>query len=505
MVDLNILKNRIQTVLFKYSEDTDKKEMIEKLKQINDDIIKFEKNNALIKTDNTFLGKAKKYLHRFFNKKAFTLSEKQIEDFLNETAEIYKENIIIPKIKSIKYFKSTSSTYEKIKEAIRANIIYDTRLVKTKNDCFKLYPITLDNVEQELFNKELDNISYYLFTTNKTEKDISNEILEKYQLSLNSKKKEVYNGKLEPYYGSPDFMYQRANYIFKCIKDIIASNDIDEEYKELSLKNYVDAKEIIANISANEELIRNFDLSQKEKYVEVYNNIEKNYLQMLSIEEEISKDISKIWKDFLTDPKEYKEGDRFAFLVHAFNPKDIVNPDSIKKLSCTLITNNCIPIPENRFGIICNPTMEQISGICVEDASSWVVDKEYFLDKNMPVNWQFAEEADENRKIFYENPEISKIILPQILEREVIKSNLEVNPEILNYTRKKVHSEIFVKKAIDVLDIPAIFYFSNNTNFLNKNKLDNSKDFPENCIEINLNELRKQHDLKPIKTNSIEK
>ena len=503
MIDTNLLKTKIETLIFKYSDDLDKKEEVSQLKVLLDRISKFEKEQSLIKNKNDLFSKIKNKLYKIFNNSKVKKEQENINSILEETINLYQESFFKSRLDAARYFRANTTIYDYIKNAITSTIIFEERIVKKNNGNLKLYPIEEKNIGNEEYNNELHEICTKLFTTKKTENEIASESYIKYKTKAESLRKNVMENNLAPYYGTPKFMCNRSNYILKCIQDIISNDDIDEDYKQGSLTIYKKIKDHITNLNEKVNVIEKYGFDQKEEYIKLYDEIEKDYLYVLNIENTIVKDLKGLWNEFLTNPKDYKEGERFAYLVHICD-NEIIDPNNLLKVNCTLITDKCMPIPNKKMCLICNPNIEQISGICIDEASSWVIDKAYFVKKDMPIAWQFAESADlSDRKIFYENPEISKLVLPSNIEKEMINENLSFNGEILKYSKKRFFSEIFLKKNIDKIEVPAVLYTEGYYNKKLENVIDD-KNFNPIELKININNLRVQNGLKPL-DNSIEK
>ena len=92
--------------------------------------------------------------------------------------------------------------------------------------------------------------------------------------------------------------------------------------------------------------------------------------------------------------------------------------------------------------------------------------------------------------IFYENPNISKISLPEDLEKEAIARNAAYNGEILNYKNTTAYSEIYLNNNAKAI---GVFYTDDCLNIAEIIKYAQKYNLP--LVHLSLKKLRAQANL----------
>ncbi len=310
---------------------------------------------------------------------------------------------------------------DKLRKVAEDYNTYSTIRLRGKQDgTVEVYPWDVDENEvQQTLKSAYIRMSEKMILEGKTEEKAFSEVLESFEKITENSKNNLLEREIAPYYGTPKFISDRSNYIIKCMDTILNDDSASSNVKEATALVIDDAKRI-----ANEIGIIGQNISSQRNYEE-YDKMKSNFEKLLSYEDKVSEEVQTMWNEFLTDPKDYKEGEPFAFFVHAFSG-DIKKLKPNEKLCCTLVTEKCMPIPYGDYGIIANPNSGKIVTMCTEDAGSWPISKAEFIDRGFLPDWQFAERSgDDGDRIFFEIPNVSKLILPSTMEREMIKNNLK--------------------------------------------------------------------------------
>ena len=100
------------------------------------------------------------------------------------------------------------------------------------------------------------------------------------------------------------------------------------------------------------------------------------------MENALSKDVEKVWKEALTSVSSYLKDGKFAFLAHVITAGNF-NPENMHKVCLAYITENTITLPYKDYGLIYPIDMDNIHSMCSEDAGSWVIDKNEFIDRRI--------------------------------------------------------------------------------------------------------------------------
>ena len=85
-----------------------------------------------------------------------------------------------------------------------------------------------------------------------------------------------------------------------------------------------------------------------------------------------------------------------------------------------------------------------------------MITKRSFIDRIFPINWQLTN--PEGVGVWFECPQISKLLLPSEVEKDAIERNIKYNGEILNYSKTTCYSEIFLNDKVKAI---GVFYTDN--------------------------------------------
>ena len=448
MDNIYMLKEKIINILNQYQNSEFTREfeaLLNELNQLSGSYITTQNNSFINKIFTLFRT-------RFVKQNEPIIDIEKYNEIKNKVIKLYADKILKEKFikqletrnKDFRNYGSKNAFFTQFEKYQNEKI----RLKANSNGKIDIFPWKIEeNDIKSSLNEEVLKISEIFFSNNITEEEAINQRT----TYLKQKNKAVRNtflkSDIEPYYGTPEFICERSEYILECMNKIISDKEVKEENKITTRQYIEEARKIVTEIKKYKE-----DLENDRDY-DKYSKLKANFEKLLSFENMISKDIEQIWNEFLTDPKEYKEGEPYAFLVHAYSEK-INELRPMNKCCCTLVTEKCMPIPYGDYGVICGFNSANIGTMCTEDAGSWTCSKEEFFDRDMPRTWQFAEDVgDKGEKVWYENARVSKLILPTTMEKEMIDNNIRSN----GYEE---YTEIFMSKGKNGENIPVqeLFY-----------------------------------------------
>ncbi|MBQ3415200.1 MAG: hypothetical protein IJH39_07640 [Clostridia bacterium] len=460
MEEISILRDKINEIIQKAPN----KDEVEEFVTIEEELHRLQGNSIAIRKNNFFARLINSVRTRLFSYKKEEFDEEKYLQIKDKAIKLYNNKIlknqypimIESERNEIDAFFGGALYGNRINEKLLVQISkyasYYTRLEEKEDGKIEIYPFS---VKSKDLGKKADAEYLKVSENFLTTKDTVEESFKKrisYLTNKNKAIKDVFMQKnINLYFGSPQFICERSNYILECMNKVL---DEKKENKGETEKLIEQAKSIVEEINRSTTKLNN-DNNKSE-----YDKLKQNFEKLLLIEGVMSKDVEKMWKDFLTDPKDFEEGKRFAFLVHAFTGK-IVNGSDLNKCCCTLVTDKCMPIPYSNVGIVCDFSMNNISNMCCEDAGSWLVSKKEFFEREIPIGWQFAEDAGDGiNKVWYEEPKVSKLITPKEMEKEMIENNINVNQNVRNGKKYRAYTEIFMVKGTNGENIPVqeMFY-----------------------------------------------
>ena len=126
------------------------------------------------------------------------------------------------------------------------------------------------------------------------------------------------------------------------------------------------------------------------------------------------------------------------------------------KACCSLSTNEIDNLMYSNYGLIYELTPNSVDTMSTEDAGSWIINKEEFIERGCPTSWQLTDLNGDS--VFYEYPQNSKLIMPEIFAEECKEQSL--NPDSWTY------SEIFLNKNAKVIGV----FYTNDCNDIDEIK-----------------------------------
>lgn len=407
-------------------------------------------------------------------------NEQELKNILINKVFIKCANVIYrDKIKS-----NISELYSIIRryESIKQRVIYNEEIGK-----YKVYPFDLkynDNYLLGEYNKVFSEVIDKIVSGYNIESSID-EYTKQYKEKLKTFLKKVNEKHIEPYCGNIEFMTGRVKYIVSCIEEILSSDKIDNEIKNKFIEGYNDIKDYI-------NVMEKYPKEDKYKDYEVKERI---YKLILKEEEKLSTNMQSIWDKYLTDPKDFKEGEPFKFLIHTLT-SGYAETDKLSKACTTLVTEKCMPIPYGNYGYIMEFDASNIGTMCKEDAGSWTMTEYEFINRELPSSWQAYEKVGDIY-VWYETNQLSKLILPWNIEKQMVETSEKYYGGALSEHNR--YSEIFMQSNKGPLKSKGMFY--KNELGLEKIQEHNIKDTP--IVEIDLNTYRELNGLPPIENSKV--
>lgn len=353
--------------------------------------------------------------------------------------------------------------------------------VSFKQSKAKIYPISLDEkTAREIYKNELLNIIQEHIYSCEDYSELFKKRIAIYKDRINFYKKNLNELELEPYYGTPKFMYERARYIIECANKLpFKTESYAKQLQEMEsfIKMYPETSSIISPSS-----YPYYDKTYKNNY----EKFEQNYLNIINYENTLLPNIVSIWQSYLCNPNHHNNKS-FRYIIHTFS-EALVSPERMTKACCCLATENLLTTPYGNCGLIYDFTPDNVEAISYEDAKSWQLNKKKFIERDLPITWQLTSSG-----IFYEDPQISKLILPKELEKYGISNNLIHNHELLNYNIFCAYTEILLNSKAKVI---GVFYTDSCSNI--KEISDYAKKYNLPLIYLSLSELRKRAGLNPV-------
>lgn len=293
-----------------------------------------------------------------------------------------------------------------------------TICTEIKDNVFKYYPITIDEcTSKTLYSNVIkDLIKIHIETDRSIESLIEKSIVD-YNKYLENYKVVLKNTVMVPYYGTPTYIVRHSKYILDSAKKLnVDTTKLEDLIQKLEAFN-----KTYPNVS-KDDFCESYPYFNEE-YKIAYRNLEEVYLQVLKIEEALMCINEQRWQSYLTNPVNHDDTN-FKYLIHAFT-EGVVPPNKMRKACTTLVTNSLLAIPYGTFGLIYDFNKEAIDTICTEDAGSWIVTKEEFLDRELPLGIQL--QHPNTSSIFYEYENTSKLVTPEEVENAGVRNNLKYN------------------------------------------------------------------------------
>ena len=350
--------------------------------------------------------------------KKYYINEKISQEKYDEIVKNLKKTIV-----SYYLYKYEFTTYQsgKIQEQLvnKISIICDfKKKVKFNNGKIKVYPVKESNEnKKKIYTKIIKQMVDYKIETNMDIEEIFNIFTNLLDGELNKYKQKLKESDMHLYYGSLYYIIERSKYIIECINKIpnisLDLNEIKNTIIKFEKKYLDDREDTIKGddfIASNDEFYQDYDL------------IESCYKKLLIIENDLAPIVAKYWKQYLTYPD--SKNDSYRYITHSFSGS-MVDPNLMDKACCSLSTSDITNYMYGNCGLIYDMDIGVIDTMCTDDAGSWLLSKDEFIEREMPGNWQLTK-LDE-QCIWYEYPKNSKIIMPEEFEKECKEKNSNKN------------------------------------------------------------------------------
>lgn len=366
---------------------------------------------------NDIIDRYKNYDQLYEVLKKYYINSEISQEKYNETMKEIK-NVIASYYLNIDEFQTRFSNKKHNSLLIKISEICDLeKKVKIKDKKVKIYPVKASHeIEEEKYKEIMKKMVDEQIETGISIEDLFDKHVNKLDGELNEKKEMLRSSDMYLYYGNPYYMIERAKFIAECIKFIpgISLNVDDIINPMISFENkYLNDKE-------DTDKIKDFEVkSENEQFYEDYDIIESYYKKMLVIEEVLAPIVIQYWEQYLTDPNTPTEN--YRYLTHSFS-QGMVAPNLMNKACCSLSTNEIENLMYGSSGLIYDLDVEAVETMCCDDVGSWELDKEKFIERGCPGNWQLTDL--DNPTVFFENPKNSKLIMPEIFEKECKKQFL---------------------------------------------------------------------------------
>lgn len=428
MEELN--KKRICKIITKIMNDCNDTKVQEKLQLIYN---RLNDKNSLQKQG--FIQRLKSRIYMLSPKYRREWEMEKIKISMKELEEVVSENILTDKIFRHKVLKDYESelggTINRFLD-LHFGVVFDEN-----GNSLKRYDINItDNIKTAAYSEILKQMQKKYINGDISLNDLIKETEEKYMQKIEEITNKAKVVEIAPYYGSREFMEYRISYIKECISGMLnhckfkGRKDIAEYLQKLQEihNNY---QSILVDSDSIEE--------QRSNYIQ----LENLYKQALSIENKLSIDVEQVWKERINQ-KNATEG-QMAYLAHVITGGEF-DPKHMNKVCATYITEQTLTLPYGDYGFIYPMDMENILQMSFTDGGSWKISKERFIESGLCTAWQFAEPIDEsgNRMFFEYPPHVSKLLLPDDVERKTIQETIKLNGEMLNYDKFMPYNEVVI-------------------------------------------------------------
>ena len=312
----------------------------------------------------------------------------------------------------LKKYKYVNYMDDNLHNTLLLNIsdILDYNLkAQVRDGKFKIYPVKeSEEKKKKTYEMIMKKMVDYQIEKDCSFDDVIRSFIEATSIELNDIKSRLIKGDMEPYYGNAYFLIERSKYIIECVKAIPGvSLDLNDIYSLMTM--YEDKY-----YSGVDEYERDNDfIAPNYQFYEDYDKIEGLYKELTQLEDRLAPVVADYWKKYLTDPS--LNEDEYRYVMHSFSA-GMVDPAEMRKACCSLHTNKIDNYMYGTSGLIYDIDAESLGTMCTDDAGSWLINKEKFIEDRMPGRWQLPDTHQET--VFYENPRISKIIMPEVFERE---------------------------------------------------------------------------------------
>ena len=307
--------------------------------------------------------------------------------------------------------------------------------VESNEDSFKIYPFEASNSQKAIYYENvLKSIIDYHISSNIPYEEVFEIYIDSYKNEINKMHEDLKKKKIIPYYGLPNYMIKKAGFILKCASRI--TNDIPIDiYNEMTF--------FLEKYPPYEESYQEIFPYYSEEFKEEYKRFEENYLKILEFERSLEPCAKQKWKEFLTNPLNH-DSNHYAYLAHTFTSGE-VDPSKMHKVCTSLLTENIQTIGE--FGLLFGAD-NNFDECCCEDAGSWEISKDEYIERDFLKNWQYP--SAEDNTLFYEFENVSKILLPEDIESFVLMGGIVTYSEIVLTGNVRPTGVFYTDKCKDI-------------------------------------------------------
>lgn len=314
-----------------------------------------------------------------------------------------------------------------------------SKKVKVKNGVNKIYPVKESYEKKKKAYEDIINILVeYQIQNNLSTKEVFEKYANDIGNQLNNFKHRLKRNDMGLYYGSMNYMIERSIFIINCIKHLSISTLNLEPLENTMIQymqKYVNSKDIDKTMGDY--------VGDSDDFYDDYDLIESCYKKLLIVENELLPIVVEQWKKYLTNPSDYN--DNYRYLMHCFS-SGMIEPSKMNKACCSLYTPTIDNLMYGTSGLIYDIDVNSVETMCTDDAGSWTINKEEFIERGCPSRWQLT--SLDGETVWYEYPLNSKLITPDIFESEC-------SEKIKN--GKFLYSEIYLNKNARVV---GVFYTS---------------------------------------------
>lgn len=369
--ELKELNSRILEIISECKSE----EGVSKLQSIYDDL---NGNKSLQVTG--FKEKVKNFWHNLSSKNKMQIIQDKIELSKGEILDVIKKYIFNSDImkKSNSIIKDMPSDL-----AVSINNVLDLGLgLEFSDKTVKRYPIILSqDIKEKGYDKALVAMSNKYLDNHIT----SEQIIQRYKEQCRQKVKDIEDKsrgyEIEPYYGTKEFMESRIQYIKDCMDKMLQT----EKFKDREdINNYINRTTEILSEYENTSLSSKKSIPEQKQ---AYKSLETLYREVIEMEEILSPEVAKVWKEKMSSIEQYSKDRDFAFLARTItNGEEDVK--DVKKISTQYITSKTLTL-KGDYGVLYAPNIDNIVAISSEDVQNWKISKEDFIDsrifKRIPI------------------------------------------------------------------------------------------------------------------------
>ena len=372
-------------------------------------------------------------------KKDLDFVDDSYKDLLKKVTS--KENyslIMLVYLKSKFPFTNVVTDFDAIEHRLQMQISRYYNLVcsvESHEDSFQTSPFEASNSQKAIYYENVfKSIIDYHISSNIPYEEVFEIYIDSYKNEINKMHEDLKKKKIIPYYGLPNYMIKKAGFILKCASRI--TNDIPIDiYNEMTF--------FLEKYPPYEESYQEIFPYYSEEFKEEYKRFEENYLKILEFERSLEPCAKQKWKEFLTNPLNH-DSNHYAYLAHTFTSGE-VDPSKMHKVCTSLLTENIQTIGE--FGLLFGAD-NNFDECCCEDAGSWEISKDEYIERDFLKNWQYP--SAEDNTLFYEFENVSKILLPEDIESFVLMGGIVTYSEIVLTGNVRPTGVFYTDKCKDI-------------------------------------------------------